>query len=242
MKEIEVITHCYSKTMTQYVNALSYQLNSLILYPPKNCKVTITVCCTKDDHAVNWTVGYYSMQTLPSCNIRTSFFPIEELGIRMVGRNYVAKRTKADIVWFADTNYFFGKGLFDELASIMWPEDVTMIYPKTVQISKDHITGDETLNKVREKHSTLDVDPAHYEEQVHGFPIGGTQIVKGDFAREHGYCDKRLKEEGWKVQDIPFTYTHGDGRFRKLCKAHGKLRKVDLPNVFRIRHSETTHV
>jgi len=233
MKTIEIVTHCYAERLPHYADALVYQLSSLVLHRPSN-DVMVTVCTTPDDKRTNDAAWF---AYLNSVDVRPLFLTPPQLFRRAIGRNLAAKQTEADIVWFTDADIAFGQGCIDALAGVDWKDDVSIVYPPDTWISRDHAMGDRTLAQVGGEPQLIDVDPTEFVPKQYNNPIGPIQIVQGNFARKYGYLDGHPK---WQrpVTDGKFARCSADPVFRRFCKRHGRVMKVDLPNVFRIRHSE----
>ena len=169
--------------------------------------------------------------------------PVNKLGRRSIGRNLAAKWSKADIVWFTDVDHCFCNGIFSNLENLEWPEDTTMVYPKIIMIHKNHEIGDALLRTIKERiHYPLPVpllNVHNFIEKQYNRAIGGVQIVRGEFAYEHGYLDG---EEKWqRPVKKPFGDFRDDIAYRNFCTKYGSIMSVDLPGVYRIRHTETTY-
>jgi len=119
-----------------------------------------------------------------------------------------------------------------------WPAGATMIYPETIRIHRDHKTGDAATNQVQkvELHhvNTADFILKHYDRA-----IGGVQIVRGEFARAHGYLGTDAKYQ--KAAKKILGDFRDDIAYRNFCRSKGKIVPVSLPGVYRIRHSQTSY-
>ncbi len=229
---IELVSHCYAETHPHFAYCLQAQLLSIRHNRP-NCGVKVTVCCIESDTKTveviqaeeDWVSPLY-MNT------------VEELGRRAVGRNRAALFTAADIIWFTDVDHLFVDNVLDDLCKFEWPEYTTMIYPKDIMISKNHKTGDLQSMLARNGWSHCfnkkDFIPKHYWKA-----IGGVQIIKGAFARNHGY----LNNTKWMTcfNKKPFGDFKDDMAYRKFHADHGIIQGVDLPGVYRLRHSTTSY-
>jgi hypothetical protein len=113
-----------------------------------------------------------------------------------------------------------------------------MIYPARYMIHRDHETGDRLAG--RDATWTLpEVSPADFVPARFTKPIGGVQICPGSFCRLHGYLDGSRRHQ--KPLAKPFGNFHDDVAFRKFCAAHGQIRPVDFPGLFRLRHTRTSY-
>jgi hypothetical protein len=173
-------------------------------------------------------------------NLRAVFLPIESLGRRAIGRNIAALQTSADIVWFSDVDQVYKHGIFDRLAKLEWPDDAVMIYPRQFKIHESHETGDKALARVGGKPQLIDIDESEFADSSYNRAIGGVQIVKGDFARKYGYL---RDSEKWMAPTNcrHFCRCYCDMAYRGFCREHGDIKKVDLPGMYRLRHSECSH-
>ncbi len=237
MKTIEIVTHCYAAELAHYAYCLDFQIASLrksVLdsYP---CRVQLAVCMWPEDRLTNVCLSY-----LPASDnlvVSTLAMSKEELGRRSIGRNLAALNTTADLVWFTDVDHVFTQECLERLAAMDWPAGASMIYPKTIQISRDHATGDQAIKQIafhRYEINPNDFVPKHYSRA-----IGGVQIVTGDFARKYGYLDSYPEYQKPVVK--PFGDFKDDIVYRKFCLTHGPIIGVDLPGIHRIRHSTTSY-
>ena len=110
MNSIELVTHCYAVDYPHFSKLLAYQLSSLELYAAKDM-VSIVVCYCPDDKNTCSVLDFFEEQT--NVNINRIEMPPDTLGRRSIGRNKAAKMTKADVVWFVDCDYFYGKGCLE---------------------------------------------------------------------------------------------------------------------------------
>lgn len=239
MKTIEIVTHAYAETMPHFASALMHQISSLVLHKPKKCKVVLTICYTPSDSRIRKIIYWiYRESVIEDAFVVPVGFLQNEIGRRCIGRNRTALETEADIVWFADVDQVFREGIFDRLAEMEWPDGASMIYPRIIKIHKDHATGDELLNSSKEP-KLVDVDPEDFIDKRYRRAIGGVQIVQGDFARKYGYLNG---DEKWqRPTDRPFGDFRDDVAYRSFCLQHGPIVGVDLPGMFRLRHTAVTY-
>lgn len=237
---VEIVTHCWAGRHRHYAQSLCYQLSSLFLDTPQRCHVTIRVCYVPDD-VLTMEMIHWFIQNNRSRNICITGIcgPIEKIGRRAIGRNIAAKQTIADLVWFTDCDHVFLDGCLDRLAGMDWPDGASMIYPTPIQIHRDHATGDMTTALV-DRPKLISVNKAEFIPKHYNRAIGGVQIVQGDFARKHGYLDG---DEKWQrpLNRKTFVSCRCDRAYRTRCLEHGSIVPVDLPGVYRIRHTATTH-
>lgn len=241
MAVIEIVSHCYAVELPHYAAALNYQLSSLVLHNRTGSehKAIATVCFDSDDERTHRIVNHFIVREKLYINLL--YLDVEELGRRCIGRNGAAKWSHADIVWFSDVDQVYRDGCLDKLAEMPWPDGASMIYPRTIKIHRDHATGDVATGLVGDEPRVLDVDPAEFIDKSYRTAIGGVQIVRGDFAREHGYLDGDADWQRPREDGKPFGDFRDDLAYRRFCKRHGEIVGVDLPGMFRIRHTRTTY-
>jgi len=235
-KRVEIVTHCYARELVHYSAALCYQLSSLIFHVPKEAEIEITICCDPNDSLTRRVITFF--EGSPEFNLRLIPLDIEYLGRRAIGRNIAAKSSRADIVWFTDADYVFQEDCFDTLVGLHWPIDVTMVFPKRIKIHKDHATGDKALDRVIREPRLIGIEEMDFVDKSYNRAIGGVQIVQGQFARRYGYLDRFTK---WQQPVDSFKSCKGDPVYRNFCKRKGQIRGIDLPGVFRMRHTQAAH-
>jgi len=262
MRTIEIVSHCH-----RYGRLLNYQFSSLYLYPPKRCKVILTVYHCWEDEFTKDVIRHFGLfqggrgsrytpamedrpMLVPDTRLQEfdvpetlCFWPVcvpkEKLLRRSMGRNSSASMTTADVVWFTDADYFFGEGALDALAEA----DLSggkIFFPRVTYYNATHANGDQYAARI-DKPQIADIDPADFVEHRPGKAIGGVQIVPGDVAREYGYCP----EEKWQqpVTDGEWKDTKEDMAFRRTLDPERKRGlPLDIPNVFRIRQVNTGEV
>jgi len=234
---IEIITHCYAEELPHYADALVYQLSSFVLHKPKSTKVKIVVCRTSTDERTKKVIDWFLKNT--NLRIDEEVFTWQALGRRSIGRNHAAKRNQAELVWFTDVDHVFYGDLLDRLWQLRWKQEWVMVFPKSIMIHQDHATGDRATSLVSNDPQLIDIRPEEFIPKGYGRAIGGVQIVKGWFAREYGY----LNGDGYYQEpvDKPFGSFRDDIAYRKFCCKHGVIVPVDLPGLYRIRHTKTTY-
>lgn len=201
----------------------------------------MTVCCCSSDERTADILNRFRLLLQPSgpFHLKTVEFAIEgELGRRSIGRNIAALDTHADIVWFADVDQCFCHGILDRLANMPWPDGAVMIYPRKIKIHREHVMGDKAMSQISGKGLAF-IRPSQFCTKKYNRAIGGVQIVQGNFAREHGYLpdDERYQQPVTR----PFGDFRDDVAYRQVCSKHGKVLGVDLPGLYRLRHSMTSY-
>jgi len=198
------------------------------------------VCCSPTDWKTMLVLDWYG--DFRCSKVRLFPLSVAKLGRRCIGRNLAALSTDADLVWFTDCDHVFGDGCLDALVGMPWPSHfgtpASMVFPQTIQIHRDHATGDQAADKVK-KANLHDIDPAEFVVKHYSVAIGGVQIVTGDFARKHGYLDGNLKWQ--RPAEKPFGDFRDDIAYRKHCQRFGPIVPIELPGLYRIRHSTTSY-
>lgn len=240
MKTLEIVTHCYAEQLPHYAACLNYQLSSMWLYPPKECQVEVTVCYDPDDQRTQKVLAWFSEKSPRVDGVSLSWLKYDRqfLGRRCIGRNNAALNTMADLIWFADVDHVFYDGVLDSLASYEWDRKTIMVYPQTIKIHKDHTTGDLALARAVEP-GLIDIDPTEFVDKQYDRAIGGVQIVDGDFTRCHGYLNQNSRYQ--QPTSTPFGDFRDDVSFRHFCEISGDVLAIDLPGVYRLRHSTTSY-
>lgn len=247
--KIELITHCLAVDNPCFAGALALQLSSLLIDQPKHCDVIVTVCMHGADANTVRVIRHFNKLQHDGLLIQALDFPIDQLGRRCIGRNYAALRSQADFVWFTDVDHCFYDGVLDKLVHFEWPTHAdrdegfgvpaSMIFPQEIMISKNWDRGDETTKGLAEKPALRKLDAGDFVPKGYGRAIGGVQIVRGEFARAHGYLNDH---DDWQTPvKKPFGSFADDIAYREFCLKHGPIKKVVLPGVYRVRHNHTSY-
>lgn len=238
---IRIVTHCYAERLPQYAVFLRTHLTSLLRFPCKT-DVNISVYYTKSDkRTVDVLNHFHSL-----LNDRLDIIHMEPTHLyrRTIGRNHGALNAKEDLVWFADGDFCFGESCLDVLEEqnkkIEGP--VGMMWPKHIMGQIAHAQGDAFFTENLDGVDELEPDYSEFKIERAGFAYGGLQIVRGNFARQHGYLnDPRFSK--WmrpRTDGKPFGDTLEDKEYRRFCQhvEGGGLVGIELPNLFRLRHSD----
>ena len=232
---IRIVSHCYSTVLPQYVQLLKYQLSSIVLYPPA-VKVAVSVCTASDDtETISMTNAFANV-----LDVKLTVLEKGQLFRRSIGRNIEALRSTEDIVWFTDVDHFFGTGCLDAIYESDWRSRSVMAWTRSIKIAKNHSIGDQMIEYAQDglfaDVNTNDFDDKHYTRA-----IGGIQICRGDFAREHGYLKDNKKYQTPTDGKKPFPDFRDDVAFRSYVKQYGQMESIKIPNLYRIRHSQTSY-
>ncbi len=232
MRRIDLITHCW-----RYSRVLNYQLQSLWAHDIDSGDIDdiwMWVVTAEEDEATKQVVAYWRER------LKSRYIPVHRLVLpldlvlrREIGRNVLALKTRADLVWFLDCDYVFGPGCLGALVRAPLAND-KLFFPRHTWINKTHALGDEYALRAAAGPDLYPLDKRDFMERRESKAIGGLQIVPGDVAREYGYCkdDQRLQSP---VTDGKWKDTKGDFRYRKILGTRGT--PIDLPNLFRIRQT-----
>lgn len=234
MDSIEIVTHCWSgPDVPVYHRLLDYQLQSLSeaarLVPELN--ITGTVFITFGDwRAIEVMNHHFGLDKSANFDLWLLYLPESELFRRAIGRNRAAKATKSNVVWFTDCDYFFDARALQQAHDLCLASKKNIVHPKDVY-TNTHADGDWAVEERRTLAEVRNRKGAFSSRRMNR-AIGGIQIVKGDYCREHGYLDGTDWVE--PVESDHFLSCKGDVAFRK---AAGGSEGVDISMVHRIRHS-----
>ena len=235
--KVEIVTHCWAKHHSQYARLLAYQCKSIADHPPSRVDVTLTVCCSQEDEHTcrivrGWQspINYEGYLTGSEMTLRPWFMPVDMLLPRAIGRNAAARSSSADVCWWTDADYLFGRGCLDSLEQLVGSDP--LYFPQRTWISRDHAIGDRYIH-----HDTLlPIDLADFTAKNERRAIGGLQISPSRVAHA-GYCP----DSKWQKPAPPGTDTiigfGADAAYRRQLGTKGM--PIDVPNLFRIRHSVT---
>lgn len=222
---IEVVSHCW-----KYAHLLVYQLSSLVLHPPRNIDVRMTVFYAAEDEATARLLAFFSEHKVPGVRWNWQVLPREQLMRRSIGRNIAALASQADWVWFTDCDLIFGEGCLDRLAQRLQGRTDALVYPQEEQCTALLPDSDDCLRYDAANPSIVAANGVFKPKNVTR-ATGPLQITHGDVARATGYCN------AIKVCQMPAEHwckAHEDRIFRWLLGTQGV--PLDIPGVQRIRH------
>jgi hypothetical protein len=225
--QLEIVSHCW-----QYSWVLTYQLSSLVLHPPDGVRLQMTVFHSPEDVATCRVLEFFGGHSHP--NITWNWQPLrkELLFRRAIGRNQAALATGADWIWFTDCDQVFHHGCLDSLAPILAGQGGPLVFPREVHCTALLGLDDPLFRAVADGPSLVDIDGRRFSPVTHTRAVGALQIVRGDVARDMGYCNKI------KFYQEPLTHwqkTFEDRTFRWLLGTQGE--PIDLPGLYRIEHA-----
>lgn len=224
--EIEIVSHCW-----RYHHLLVYQLSSLVLHPPEECRVTMTVFHASEDEGTVETLDFFGRRSPPNVTWNWQALSRGELFRRAIGRNRAALTTSADWIWFSDCDVIFDRGALDAAARELRGRDDLLCFPREHGITDLLEDEHPLLRKGSNTMQVLEIDPAAFVPEVRDKAVGGFQILRGDVARIVGYCDPvpfyQRPVSSWQK-------TYEDRTFRWILGTHGT--PIDIPGLYRIRH------
>lgn len=227
--QLEIVSHCW-----QYASMLVYQLSSLVLFPPTNCSVTMTVYYGKEDAATVALLEHFAAIQVPNVIWNWQCLPPQALFRRAIGRNLAARQTRADWVWFTDCDLLFREGCLDGLATALQGRRDALVYP-----AREYCTGllphDAAILQpalaALSPGQVLDVDAGLFSVFPRSRATGPLQITHGDIARAVGYCESLSY---YQRPSATWCKAYEDRAFRWLLRSQGV--PLDVPGVYRIRH------
>jgi hypothetical protein len=226
--KIELVSHCWN-----YSRLLNFQLGSLLEFPPRTCEVAIHVFFSKEDETTHRVLMFFQNEFRGTAvTVVPRELPRRKLMCREVGRNIAALECRSDWIWFTDCDFCFGSGALDAIQTEAAKSASPLYFPARVGISPTHADGDLLVQSLSSCPAKISLPIDKFAFKKIRFAFGGVQLVPGDIARRTGYLNgsrlSRRQAETW--QDTP-----GDRRFREALGTRGV--PLNLPNVFRIRHS-----
>lgn len=222
---LEVVSHCW-----QYPHLLAFQLSSLVLHPPRNVDLRMTVFFATEDQATAELLAWFSNHDVPGLTWNWHPLPPMQLMRRCIGRNLAALSTTADWIWFTDCDLVFAEGCFDALAQQLSGRRDVLVYPRQEHCTRLLPDSCPMLCNAdrppRLLHITEPLSPSNVTRAT-----GPLQIARGDVVRQTGYCNVL---RAYQVPTKHWRKTHEDRIFRWLLGTQGVA--IDLPGVHRIRH------
>ena len=245
-ESIQIISHAFCPPgVGHYAEHLKWQWASLTNYPP-SVPTTLSVCFTGSDDATCERLSKMHQMILdgrtdPLVKLQTLQMRPSQLFRRAIGRNWLAKRSSADVVWFSDCDYLFGPDCLKTLAELAGRTS-GLVMPQTILINKDagnkaekadHAVGDRMVADNLD-YDLPQIDPSLFASRQQRICIGGCQIVGGNLAREIGYLDGTDY-----VQPVDEANGFLSCKCDRVWRHRNNLTatRLPIPNVYRIRHS-----
>jgi hypothetical protein len=223
--QLEIVSHCWG-----YSNMLTYQLSSFVNFPPTKCALTVTVFYAKEDVKSQAVLDFFSKKSVE--NVTWNFQPLSKgkLFRRGIGRNMVARATRADWLWFTDCDIIFHENCLDSLAEQLQGKQESLYYPKQERTT-EMLAQDDPMLRQDSEPQLVDIEADGFSLHSRDKAKGAFQIVHGDVARAIGYCE-RLKM--FQTEDDRWRKTYEDTAFKWLISSEGIPLEID--GVFQIRH------
>ncbi len=225
---LEIVSHCW-----KYANILSYQLSSLVLYPPREVDVIMTVFFAEEDEQTKEVLEYFQQKEVPGLSWNCWPLPKPYLLRRAVGRNLSAKNTKADWIFFTDCDVLFREQSLDELGRQLKEREELLFYPRYHMVSGLLPNDDPMFESYKVRGMIRDISPERFTQEERTRAVGGFQIARGDAARLGGYCENvryyHRPVKRWRK-------CYEDRTFRWLLGTQGTA--LEIPGFYRIRHAE----
>lgn len=263
-----MVTHCWSVHLPEYAQALKVQGCSLARAMAKERLITPNGQEWRDPFpSITWTVYSHTLDQRTRDAVRfvmeywyrehstfsgafsVNLRPLdkEQLFRRAIGRNHAAHATTAAVVWFTDCDYFIGDGAYQAIlaAANQAPSDGEpnrLYFPREVQISRDHLTGNAMLSQGDPAKSAAygfgnpgGLPTGLFVPKSHHVAIGGIQIVSGETANRVGY----LQDTKW-MNPVDAAGGFRSCRCDRAFRRHNKFQSTpcDIAGIYRIRHLE----
>ncbi|MBM5812653.1 MAG: glycosyltransferase family 2 protein [Gammaproteobacteria bacterium] len=223
---LEIVSHCWN-----YAHLLAFQLSSLVLYPPQQLGVTMTVFHAAEDEDTVALLAYFGAQPVPGVTWNWQVLRRGWLFRRAIGRNLAARATRCDWIWFTDCDVVFHAGCLDGLALALQGRRDALVFPRVEHCSELLPPGDPLLEATRGAPRVTALDLTRFSPRQRGRATGPLQITHGDVARACGYC------AGLAAYQRPSRYwpkLREDRAFRWLLRTAGS--PIEVPGVYRIQH------
>lgn len=222
---LEVVSHCWN-----YSHFLVYQLSSLVLFPPRDMDVTMTVFYAPEDTGTARLLEFFGKRQVPGVTWNWRPLPRQQLFRRGIGRNLAALETRADWVWFTDCDLMFREGCLDTLAQLLQGRRDALLFPQEERCT-DLLEENNPMLQAGSAPAVLDIDTSAFVTFHPSRATGPLQIAHGDVCRAVGYC-RNIRLYQTPVES--FAKCHEDRAFRWLLRSQGV--PIPVPGVYRIRH------
>lgn len=233
--KLEIISHCFCPPgVTHYAKMLEWQVAAINRHFGGFYQVDLFVCCDAADATTSETLQkLLDSPCVPGFRLYPEFMQQKDLFRRAIGRNYRALRTRADVVWFTDIDYFPGPSCLADLAANVdrWS---SLMYPGEIQLNSSHAIGDEMLAAEKPGY----IVPEYFVPKRLNKAIGGVMCIGGNVARQYGYLEGSKK---WLRPSDPargFRQCRCDVAYRRqMFKEFGAAQRFKCRSVYRIRHT-----
>ncbi|MAO40332.1 MAG: glycosyl transferase [Pseudohongiella sp.] len=223
---LEIVSHCWN-----YAHMQTYQLSSLLLFPPTDLDVTMTVFYGEADTETVKLLEFFSTQQIPGIRWNWRPLPKQALFRRAIGRNLAAKETNADWVWFTDCDLLFREGCLDGLSQALQGRQDALVFPSS-EYCTDLLPPDAPLlSPPMDPPAVVDIDEALFQRYTRDRATGPLQITHGDMARAVGYCEALPY---YQQPSDTWCKAYEDRAFRWLLRTQGV--PIEVQGVYRIKH------
>jgi hypothetical protein len=193
----------------------------------------MTVFYSDQDIATLSLLNYFLNKKVLNVEWNFVALPKEQLFRRSIGRNIAAKQTKADWIWFADSDVLFYEDALDTLSDLLTDSKEILVYPRRMWVSSRLEEDHELIQLGKNRPGILSIDRQAFSPREYNRAIGPAQIVCGNVARALGYCDSL---DVYQKTTNRWRKTYEDRAFRWLLGVQGTA--LDIPNLYYIRHVE----
>lgn len=233
MSSIELVVHLWNPPGTRFYTELARWQWESIRKHHGGTRINYVLFFSAKD-ATAWS---------HTCEIAGQSFPInvtvqlieqsrEKLFRRAIGRHNRTQQTRQDVLFFTDCDYVFGEGCLPFISQNVH-RDSSLCMPANYWFANDHATGDYMLARNCDIESPVpDQKDFHWKRQ--SIAIGGMQIIGADTAKRIGY----LGDTKWCKPVDPekgFVCFRDDCNWRRVNRL--KAKRLEIPNLYRIRHS-----
>jgi len=225
--KLEVVSHCW-----RYASFLQYQLSSIVLFPPNDLDLCVTVYYAEEDAATRDLLARFGAIELPRVRWNWQALPREALFRRAIGRNHAALASAADWIWFTDCDLMFRENCFDSLAAALQNRRDALVFPAVESCTPLLSDTDPSLHPDPEQQLVVDIDPDRFSARRRSRATGPLQIVHGDVARACGYCDAIAY---YQKPATRWQKAHEDRALRWLLGSQGVA--LEIAGVYRLRHA-----
>jgi hypothetical protein len=236
-ESLDIVVHAFSAELPQYAAMLKAQARAIADHAPDSLSIQLVIACTfPEQDPQTWiTIQEIIPWMRNGFVVRVEALPREQLFRRAIFRHYWSQRSQADVLWFADCDYCPLQGCLSAICEQVSTSD-GLCFPKTYYRHREHHLGDRSWQAIA-KGDVLQINPLEFEVRKCRKAIGGMQIIGRDVVRRIGYLGK--PQSRWQRPvgpEIPFGCFRDDSQWRRQEFPDGG-RKIDVPNLYRQRHS-----
>lgn len=240
-KSIELVVHVFAGKLPLYADHLRFQWASIMDNDP-DVEVHYTLFWAGPEH--DPITAKLADLEADNFYINSIILPREQLFRRAIGRHQRSQATECDVIWYCDADMYFGEGAIDSVCQQV-QDDGRLYFPRRTMMSIDHEAGQKTLEAAA---GTMwpTINPDDFKPQRNFFAIGGIQILGRETAKRVGYFGFKEGEPGYHRRhtkwfqpvdpEKPFAEFRDDAAWRRHHFAGDKQVKIDVPELYRLRH------